>query len=232
MNKSHEEIFIREETLIGKKSLDQLAAAHVAVCGLGGVGSYLAEALARSAIGNLLLIDFDQVTVSNINRQLCALHSTVGQDKANVVASRIADINPDCQVKTMKIFLDESSDMEKIFQGIDYIGDAIDYIPGKVALITYARRHNLPIISSMGAARRLDPLKFSIADISKTYNCPLAKEMRRRLRRLGIDKGIKVVFSSELPLPAKGKFSGSISYVPSAAGLIMASEIVKDIIND
>lgn len=231
MNKSQEEIFIREETLIGKKALEQLATAQVAVCGLGGVGSYLAEALARSAIGNLLLIDFDQVTVSNINRQLCALQSTVGRDKANVVASRIADINPDCQVKTIKIFLDESSDMAKIFQGIDYIGDAIDYIPGKIALITYAYRHNLPIISSMGAGRRLDPLRFSIEDISKTYNCPLAKELRRRLRRLGIDKGIKVVFSSELPLPAKGEFPGSISYVPSVAGLIMASEIVKDIIN-
>lgn len=231
MTYAQEDIFTREEALIGKDGLAKLNAVEVAVCGLGGVGSYLAEALARCFVGKLLLIDFKQVSISNINRQLCALQSTVGLDKADVVASRIADINPDCQVRISKIFLDNNSDMAEIFQGIDYIGDAIDYIPGKIALIAYAKSHNVPIISSMGAGKRLDPLKLTITDISKTYNCPLAKEVRRHLRALGIDKGVKVVFSSELPLPAHSEYLGSIAFVPSVAGLLLASEIVRDILN-
>jgi tRNA A37 threonylcarbamoyladenosine dehydratase len=230
MNLAHEDIFIREEALIGREGLKKLTAARVAICGLGGVGSYLAEALARSAIGHLLLIDCDTVTVSNINRQLCALHSTVGQNKADVVAARINDINPKCQVKIEKIFLDESSEIAKILQDIDYIGDAIDYMPGKIALITYAYHHKMPLISSMGAGRRLDPLKFSIADISKTFDCPMAKTLRQQLRTLGIHKGVQVVFSSEIPLPASAEYIGSIAFVPSVAGLVMASKIVKDII--
>lgn len=230
MSFSEEDIFIREEALIGKAGLAKLAKAKVAVCGLGGVGSYLVEALARCAIGNLLLIDFDQVAASNINRQLCALQSTVGLDKADVIAARIKDINPDCRIEIKKIFLDENSDMGDIFDQINYIGDAIDHMPAKTALIEYAYHHQLPIISSMGAGRRLDPSKMAITDIANTHSCPMAKSMRHRLRQIGITKGVKVVFSSELPMPASGEFIGSIAFVPSVAGLLMASEIVNDIL--
>lgn len=226
----YQEIFNREQLLIGAEGLQKLASATVAVCGLGGVGSYLAEALARSAVGGLLLIDFDQVAVSNINRQLCALSSTVGMDKADVIAGRISEINPDCQVVVAKTFIDEATPLQELLAGVDYLADAIDYVPGKLALIEYAYRCQLPIISAMGAGRRLDPSKLQIADIAQSFACPLAKTIRRRLRERGIEHGVKVVFSSEQPLPAQGDEIGSIAFVPSVAGLLMAGQIVRDLL--
>ncbi len=230
MSYSSDEIFVREQALIGEQGLVKLTAAKIAICGLGGVGSYLAEALARAAIGSLVLIDFDQVAVSNINRQLCALHSTIGQDKADVIAQRIADINPACRVQISKQFIDVNTDFAALFKGCDYIGDAIDYVPGKLALIEYAYQQGVPLISAMGAGRRLDPTKFEIADISQTHGCPLAKNMRKQLKERGITKGVKVVFSTEQPLPAAGDAIGSISFVPSVAGLMMAGAIIADVL--
>ena len=228
----YEEIFAREKVLIGEAGLKKLAAASVAICGLGGVGSYLAEALARSAIGRLLLIDFDQVAVSNINRQLCALSSSVGRDKADVIAERIEEINPACELQIAKVFIDEDSNFPELLAGIDYIGDAIDYVPGKIALIEYAYRQQIPVIAAMGAGRRLDPGKLLVADISQTFCCPLAKSMRRKLREREIYQGVKVVFSTEQPLPAAGDEIGSMAFVPAAAGMLMASQIVRDLLDN
>ena len=228
---SYAEIFAREAALIGQAGVKKLAAASVAVCGLGGVGSYLVEALARSAIGKLLLIDFDQVAVSNINRQLCALSSTVGRDKAYVIAERIREINPFCELRIAKVFIDENIPFPELLAGIDYIGDAIDYVPGKIALIEYAYQQQIPIIAAMGAGRRLDPSKLMIADIAKTYGCPLAKNIRKRLRERGIYSGVKVVFSTEPPLPTEGDELGSMAFVPAVAGMMMAAQIVRDILD-
>lgn len=230
MSYGFDEIFVREKALIGNSGLSKLRAAKVAVCGLGGVGSYLAEALARSAVGHLLLIDFDQVAASNINRQLCALQSTVGQDKADVVAARIADINSECVVQCRKIFLSAETDYQELFSGLDYIADAIDHVPAKLAMIEYAYQHNQRIISAMGAGRRLDPTELRISDIAKTHGCPLAKSIRKQLRERGIEQGIKVVFSPEPALPVEGEI-GSMAFVPAVAGLLMASEIVQDILD-
>jgi tRNA threonylcarbamoyladenosine dehydratase len=229
MSQFDQEVFVREIALLGADGFAKLTKANVAVCGVGGVGSYLAEALARAGIGKLIIIDFDQVTKSNINRQLYALHSTLGQDKAELAARRINDINPECQVEVKKIFLDEHTDYNELFADIDYIADAIDYVNGKVAMIKFAKSNDIPIISSMGTGRRLDPTRMAIADISKTYNCPLAKSIRHQLKQIGIYKGVNVLFSDELPIKSDEDFISSISFVPSVAGLIMASKIVKDI---
>ncbi len=225
-----EELYQRELSLIGKEGLDRLERARVAVCGLGGVGSYAAEALARCGVGQLTLVDFDKVDVSNINRQLCALHSTVGRDKADVVAERIADIDPACRVRKEKIFLDENTDMDALFADTDYIVDAIDHVPAKIAMICYAHGRGLPLISAMGAGRRVDPSCLRTADISETSGCPLARNIRKLLRERGINKGVKVVFSTERPLPVKEGELGSIAFVPSVAGLLMASVVVRDLL--
>ena len=229
MTQFDQDVFIREIALLGVAGFTKLNEAKVAVCGVGGVGSYLVEALARAGIGKLMIIDFDQVAKSNINRQLYAMHSTLGQDKADLAATRIADINPQCQVEVKKIFLDEDSDYNELFTKVDYIADAIDHVSGKVALINFALTNKIPIISSMGTGRRLDPTQMKIADISKTYNCPLAKSIRHQLKQIGIYKGLNVVFSDELPQKSDQDFISSISFVPSVAGLIMASKIVRDI---
>jgi tRNA A37 threonylcarbamoyladenosine dehydratase len=227
---AREEIFARQRALIGDVGMEKLAKSSIAICGLGGVGSYLAEALARCAIGHLLLIDFDRVDVSNINRQLCALHSTVGQYKADIVAERIADINPDCRVEIAKIFLEPDSNLAQLLSGIDYLADAIDHVPAKLSLIEYAYHRDLPLISAMGAGRRLNPHCLQVADISATHGCPLARIIRKQLRERGIRRGVKVVFSAEQPLPVTEGNLGSMAFVPSVAGLLMAAEIVNDIL--
>ena len=224
-----EEILAREELLIGQENIERLKASHVAVCGVGGVGSYLAEALARCGIGRLTLVDFDSYAASNMNRQLHALHSTLGQVKVEVLASRIADINPLCQVRAVKAFISADNAAELIGH-CDYIADAIDSIAAKVALIHYAYRNALPIISAMGAGRRLDPTQLRVADISETSICPLARIMRRELRKVGIASGVRVVFSEEAPRrqlsDARGEI-GSMVFVPAAMGMLMAAEVVR-----
>ncbi len=229
MSYPREDIYQRELALLGADALARLAESRVAVFGVGGVGSYAVEALARSGVGHLLLVDFDTVAVSNINRQLCALHSTVGMAKVDVMAARIADIDPACQVTVVKDFIDENTNLDVLLSGVDYLIDAIDHVPAKISLICYAVQHQLPVISAMGAGRRLDPAKLAVADISQTYGCPLARNIRKNLREKGISSGVKVIFSSEQAMPVEPGQLGSIAFVPSVAGLLMASEAVKDL---
>ena len=231
-----DEKFIRTEMLIGKENLERLKESHVAVFGIGGVGSYTTEALTRAGIGQLTLIDADTVNESNINRQLIATVNTVGLKKVEVAKSRILEINPDAKVNVYPIFFDDETVGEIDFSGVDYIIDAIDSVKSKVALIALAKEKGIPIISSMGTGNKLDPTKFEVADISKTSVCPLARVMRKQLGLRGI-KHLKTVYSKEdaiTPTPlSKGDNSrpipASISFVPSVAGLIIAGEVIKDI---
>ena len=225
------DIFQRQLVLIGEKNFTKLQSATVVICGLGGVGSYITEALARCGIGRLILIDHDKVDISNINRQLCALQSTVGQYKVDVISARIADISPSCKIETRQMFIDEDNIADIFEFNIDYIADAIDYVPGKLALIEHCQKKKIPIISAMGAGRRFDPCKLKLADVSKTHTCPLAKNIRKQLRSRGITAGVQVVFSEEEPLKQIENTSiiGSIYFVTSVMGLIMASEIVKNL---
>ena len=229
-------IFSRTAILIGEENLQKLKNARVAVFGVGGVGGYVVEALARSGVGALDLIDKDTVSESTINRQIIALHSTVGKLKTEVAAERARDINPEICVRTHNLFyLPETADQFD-FSAYDYIVDAIDTVSGKIALIERAKEANTPVISSMGAGNKLDPTKFEVADISKTSVCPLARVMRRELKKRGIEH-LKVVYSKEEPLPSplmdeeSGKsIPGSIAFVPSVVGLIIAGEVIKDLI--
>lgn len=229
--------FSRTELLLGKDGVELLKKAHVAVFGVGGVGSYTAEALARSGVGKITLIDNDTVNITNLNRQLIALHSTVGQLKVEVAKQRILDINPDCQVTALPIFY---TGTEVDLSQFDYIADAIDSVSAKLNLVENAHRLGTGIISSMGTGNKLDPSKLVVTDISKTSMCPLAKVMRVELRKRGINHH-KVVYSTEAPVPHKTqseedqshrKTIGSTAFVPPVAGLIMAGEIVKALIND
>lgn len=227
----HAERFQRTQLLLGDAAMTRLAAAHVTVCGLGGVGSYAAEAIARAGIGALTLVDFDEVAASNINRQLCALTSTVGQAKADVVAARVADINPDCQVTVYKTRI-APENAAALIADTDYLADAIDDIPAKLALLVAAKQRGLPVIAALGAGRRLDPTRLHIADISETSVCPLARIIRRGLRQAGVSSGLRVVYSSEppLPQPEDGKQPlGSVSFVPAVMGLLLASVVVREL---
>ncbi len=224
----------RSVPLLGEDGLEKLKNARVAVFGVGGVGGHLCEALARAGVGELHLFDKDTVSLTNINRQAVALHSTVGLPKVEVMRARIADINPDCRVVTHEVFyLPENAD-DYDLSGYDYIADAIDTISAKVELICRAKAANTPIISAMGAGNKLDPSAFRVADLSKTQVCPLAKIMRRELGARGI-KHLTVVYSEEKPQPSKlpsehGKHTpASLSFVPPAMGLIMAGKIVRDL---
>ena len=232
MVSAHAECHLRSRLLLGEAGLKRLQESYVVVCGLGGVGSYAAEALARSGLGRFLLVDFDQVSPSNINRQLCALHSTVGMKKTDVVAARLHDIAPDAQIQTRRLFIDEDHAMQLII-GADYVVDAIDCIPGKIALVRSSNELGVPILCAMGAGRRLDPTQLRVADISQTQTCPLARNFRHALRNLGIHKGVEVVYSNEKPQPppmhepeARSTI-GSLTFVPGAMGLIMASVVVR-----
>ena len=221
--------FSREELLIGKQNVDKLHLKKVAIFGVGGVGSFVVEGLARAGIGNFILIDNDIVDITNLNRQLHALHSTIGKYKVDEMKERILDINPRARVEVYREFY-ESNEKNKILDSsVNYIVDAIDSVKSKINLAKDAQELNIPIISSMGTGNKLDPTKFEISDISKTSVCPLARVMRKELKKIGIKK-YKVLYSREDPIKSDEKNPGSISFVPSVAGLIISGEVIKDII--
>ena len=236
--KSKEE-FSRTEQLIGTDGVERLAGMRVAVFGVGGVGGYAAEALARAGVGAIDLFDSDTVSLSNINRQIIALHSTVGRPKVDVMRERILDINPDCKVEAHEVFyLPENADAYPL-EGYDYIIDAIDTVKAKLELIVRAERAGVRLISAMGAGNKLDPTRFAVTDLFCTSGCPLARVMRYELKKRGIRK-LKVVFSDEpAKKPATDDVQGdkaprkrapaSISFVPSVAGLILAGEVVREL---
>ena len=232
------ERFLRTEMIVGAPALDKLRRSHVAVFGLGGVGSYAAECLARSGVGTLTLVDQDTVSVSNINRQLCALTSTVGQYKAEVVADRVRDINPDAVVYPICATYDAAHREDFFSARYDYIADCIDLVTCKLDLIQQAMDRRIPILSALGTGNKLDPTLLRVADISQTSGCPLARVMRKELRSRGI-RHLKVVFSPEQPAataqleaPSPGRRSvpASVPWVPSTAGILLAGTIVRDLI--
>ena len=231
----------RTEALLGLEAVEKLKKSTVAVFGIGGVGGYVAEALARSGIGCLELVDHDTVSVTNINRQIVALRSTVGKYKVDVMKERVMDINPDITVIGHKCFYLPETAEQFDFAKYDYVVDCIDTVTGKLQLIEAAKAAGVPVISSMGAGNKLDPTAFEVADISKTSVCPLAKVMRRELKKRGI-KNVKVVYSKEEPVEAKislkeaeiqesgrRNIPASCAFVPSVAGLILAGEVIKDL---
>ena len=226
--------FERTALLLGKASVEKLAEKRVAVFGVGGVGGFVCEGLVRAGIGAIDIVDKDTVALSNINRQLIALHSTVGKNKVDVLEERLKDINKNLIIKKYKcFFLPETSETFD-FREYDYVVDAIDTVTGKIELILKAKEAGVPIISAMGAGNKLDPTAFQVSDIYKTSVCPLARVMRRELKKRGVDK-LKVVYSKEEPI--KPQFEegeevvpGSISFVPPVVGLIIAGEVVKDLI--
>ena len=235
------EQFSRTEILLGADAMEKLYKARVAVFGIGGVGGYTVEALARCGVGAMDLIDSDTVSVSNINRQILATHSTVGKLKVEVAKARVLDINPNCDVKTYPCFyLPDTADRFDFTQ-YDYIVDCIDTVTGKLQLVERAVAAGTPIICSMGTGNKLDPSAFQVADISKTTMCPLARIMRKELKKRGINH-LKVVYSQEEALTPTGweeeaaalgkrQIPGSVAFVPGAAGLILAGEVIKDIAN-
>lgn len=235
------EPFSRTRLLLGSDGMEKLKNARVAVFGLGGVGGYVVEALARSGIGALELIDHDTISITNLNRQLIATRSTVGQSKAAVAKARVLDINPDIQVTARQTFFGPDTAGDFDFTQYSYVVDAIDTVTGKLALVTAAQAAGVPIISSMGTGNKLDPTKFQIADITKTSVCPLARIMRKECAKRGI-KHLKVLFSTESPIaPApdaataeelpegRRALPGSVAFVPSVAGLIIAGEVIKNL---
>ncbi len=235
--------FSRTELLLGKNAMERLAKARVAVFGVGGVGGHVVEALARSGVGSLDLIDNDTVSLTNINRQIYALHSTIGQYKVDVAKARILDINPSAVVNVYRTFYLPETAAQFDFSQYDYVVDAIDTVSGKIQLVLQANEAGVPIISSMGAGNKIHPELFEIADISKTSVCPLAKVMRQELRKCGINH-LKVVYSKEpamkpaedsdtLPQEEQGakRFApGSNAFTPSVAGLLIAGEVIRDLI--
>lgn len=230
--------FSRSELLLGEKSTEKLKGCRVAVFGIGGVGGYVVEVLARSGVGELDLIDNDDVALSNLNRQIIALHSTVGKAKVEVAAERARDINPDIKLNINKCFYLDENKEHFDFSKYDYVIDAIDTVAGKISLVTEAQKAGVPIISAMGAGNKLDATAFRVADISKTKVCPLAKVMRRELHKRGINH-LKVVYSEEppqTPLPSddsnKRQTPGSVAFVPAVMGLIIGGEVVKDLLKD
>ena len=224
--------FDRTEMLIGKESLSSLSKAKVLIFGIGGVGGYVTEALARSGVGSMVLVDNDTVSVTNINRQIIATDSTVGMYKTEVMKTRILDINPEAQVEVRNCFYLPENAEEFDFSQYDYIVDAIDTVTAKLDIIERAGKALVPVISCMGTGNKLDPTKLVVTDIYKTSVCPLAKVMRRELRKRGIT-GLKVVYSTEEPIKNEeiGRVPGSVAWVPPVAGLIAAAEVVKDLIN-
>lgn len=238
--------FGRTELLLGAEAMEKLRSARVAVFGIGGVGGYVVEALARSGVGALDLIDSDEVSLTNLNRQIIALRSTVGRAKVDVMRERVLDINPEARVETHRCFyLPETKDAFD-FSQYSYVVDAVDTVTAKIALVLEAQRLGVPIISSMGTGNKLDPTRFEVADIYETSVCPLAKVMRRELKKRGVER-LKVVYSREepisserlthlekegereLPPPGRRAVPGSAAFVPPVAGLILAGEVIKDL---
>ncbi len=241
------EQFTRTEILLGKEAMERLARCRVAVFGIGGVGGHVCEALARSGIGAFDLIDSDKVCMSNINRQIIATTKTVGQYKVDVMKERMLDINPEVVVNTHKCFFLPENASDFPFEEYDYVVDAIDTVTAKIELVLQCQKIGVPIISSMGAGNKLDGSAFRVADIYKTQTDPLARVMRRELKKRGV-KNLKVVYSEEMPIqpgadstdstgketpqPGRRSIPGSTAFVPSVAGLIIAGEVIKDLAND
>ena len=224
---TQENLYTRTAMMLGEEAVNKLKTSHVAVFGVGGVGGFTVEALARAGVGKITLIDKDRVSVSNINRQIIALNSTVGKYKTEAMRDRIADINPDCEVIIVSEFYSEENPID--LSSFDYIADCIDSVKSKLYLVSEAKAKGISIISSMGAGNKLDPTRFKVADISKTHTDPLAKVMRTELRKRGVNH-LKVVFSDEPPInPTGERTPGSVSFVPSVVGLIIAGEIIKDL---
>lgn len=233
------EQFSRTELLLGEEAMEKLKRSRVAVFGIGGVGGYVVEVLARSGVGTLDLIDNDEVSLSNLNRQIIATHRTVGRDKVDVAAERIQEINPEAVVYGHKVFYTPETADQFDFSQYDYVVDAIDTVTGKLQIVENAVRCNVPVISSMGTGNKLDPSRFQVSDISKTTMDPLARIMRKELKKRGIHH-LKVVYSKEKPLPVKvpkeemgettrRTIPGSNAYVPAAAGLVLAAELIRDL---
>lgn len=230
------EQFARSELLLGRDNMEKLKRSRVAVFGIGGVGGFTAEALARTGVGALELFDMDTVSITNINRQIIATLDTVGKYKTDVMKERIALINPEAEVVSHRCFFLPDNSAEFDFSGYDYVVDAVDTVTAKIELVMKCRENGVPIISSMGAGNKLDPTRFEVEDIFKTSVCPLARVMRTELRKRGVER-LKVVYSKEppvTPLPsgeeaAKKSVPGSLAFVPSVAGLIIAGEVIKDL---
>ncbi|MFM8372302.1 MAG: ThiF family adenylyltransferase [Bacteroidota bacterium] len=230
----------RTQLLLGEESIDLLKNLHVLVIGLGGVGSYAAEFLARAGVGRMTIVDGDTVDITNTNRQLPALHSTVGQAKADVMATRIRDINPEVNLRVINSFLGPEEVKDLITPEFDYVFDCIDSIQPKQYIVVTCKQKGIKVVSSMGAGGRIDPSQVRVADISETYNCPFAQQVRKGLKRKGVRRGVTVVFSSELVdistmmltdgSKFKRSFYGTCSYIPALFGLHMASVVVKDIV--
>ena len=218
----------RTEILIGKQGIEKLEKAKIIIYGIGGVGSYTTEALARAGIGNLILVDNDKITPSNINRQIHATTKTVGKNKVDVMKKRIEEINPNANVQ---VYMNEENEENLINTECSYVVDAVDTIKTKLTLIEKANEIGVPIISAMGAGNKLDATKFEVSDIYKTSECPLAKVMRKELKKRNIEQ-LKVVYSKEKGISNENNVIGSISFVPSVMGLIIAGEVIKDIINN
>lgn len=244
--KEQENQFRRTELMFGSAAMEKLKNARVAVFGVGGVGGYVVEALARSGVGRIDLIDNDDVSVTNINRQIIALHSTVGRAKVDVARDRISDINPKCVVNCHKVFYTPETEDMFDFSDYDYVVDAIDTVSGKISIVLNADKTGVPVISSMGAGNKIDPTAFEVADIYRTSVCPLARVMRYELKKRGI-KSLKVVYSTEKPVKRtdsgaenddenKGEtvigrgVPASNAFVPSVVGLIIAGEVIKDLV--
>ncbi len=228
------DMFSRTELLLGKEKVDILKNSKVAIFGIGGVGSFVLEGLARAGIGSFILVDNDTISESNLNRQLVATTKTIGRPKVEVAKERVLEINPNANIEIYKEFFMPDTREEIIDKSIDYIVDAIDTVTAKIELIVRAKKLNIKIISSMGTGNKLNPTKFEVADIYKTSVCPLAKVMRKELRKRDIN-GLKVLYSKEDPIKIEKNLKekqvpGSISFVPSVAGLIIAGEVVKDLI--
>lgn len=232
-----EELFSRSELIYGKEAMDKLNKCHVAIFGVGGVGGYVVEALARTGVGHFTLIDNDTVALSNFNRQIIATKETLGKYKVDVMKERILSINDKAVVEVKKMFVLPENIDEIDFSQFDYIVDAIDTVKAKLAIIAKANELNIPMISSMGAGNKLNPMGFIVTDINKTDTCPLAKKIRYELRQMGIKK-LKVVYSKEQPVKLKKQLfnenkkpiPGSNAFVPSACGLLIASEVINDLI--
>lgn len=232
--------FSRCEILIGNKAIKKLQNSYVAIFGIGGVGGYVVEALVRSGIGKIDLIDNDKVSITNLNRQIVALNSTIDEYKVDVMEKRMLDINPDIKINKYKTFFLPENSSEFDFKKYDYIVDAIDTVKAKIELVVKSNEYNVPIISAMGAGNKLDPTKFEVEDIYKTSVCPLARVMRQELKKRNIKK-LKVVYSKETPVKPfqsdeidtnKRQIAGSISFCPSVMGLIISSVVIKDLIKE
>lgn len=221
--------FERTRQLIGCDAVDKLNKSKVLLFGVGGVGSYVLEALVRAGVGTVEIVDKDEVDITNINRQLIALHSTVGRPKVEVAAERMKDINPEANIIARQCFYLPEKAEEFDFGAYDYVVDAVDNVTAKIDIIVKSKEAGTPVISSMGTGNKLDPSAFKVADIEKTKTCPLAKVVRKELRKKGI-KDVKVIYSEEEPKEGTGRTPASISFVPSAAGLLIASAVIGDLI--